>query len=83
MTREPGTHGYICECNLRTCGETIYIRHDTYRRVSCYGTLLSKTCARREDRLVMGDYGEYVVVATTGATPGILHFGMDKSPVAY
>ena len=82
MTREPGTHGYICECNLRTCGETIYIRHDTYLLLSRYGVLMSKGCARREDRVIMGDYGEFVVAATSWPHPAC-EIGMDNLAITH
>jgi hypothetical protein len=63
--RDSRTHGYICECNLRSCRRRLYLRPDVYDKLAQIGTVLSPECASREGRVVLrSENGAKAVYAT-------------------
>lgn len=46
-------HGFICECNLRTCRRRLYMTPGEFKRLAAKGHVMSQECALRERRLVV------------------------------
>lgn len=60
-------HGHICECKSKRCRERLYFSEGLYADVRGKGAILSRSCAKREGRTVLGDYGWFVICASSRA----------------
>lgn len=55
-------HAYICECNLKSCKEKIWLKPTEYAVMSKMGMVISKECAHREKRIILSRHKSYRVV---------------------
>lgn len=62
MTRTPGTHGFICECDRSGCRERLYIGACDYERLRALGTVVYRDHSR--GRTIVARFGEVVAVRT-------------------
>lgn len=61
------SHGHVCECTSKRCRERLYFSESLYADVRAKGVIMSRTCAAREGRTVIADYGWFVICATSRA----------------
>jgi hypothetical protein len=60
--------GHTCECRHGPCRERLYFSEALYAEIKGEGTILTRTCASRERRVILVDYGSFVLCASTQAT---------------
>ncbi len=84
VNRNPGTHGFICECSLRSCRKRVYLQPADFRWLAALGAVLDRDCAERDARLVLANFNGAVAVGTRFTGGGRVDaIDMDRPASAY